>query len=72
MEAEVLGRNHFFYWMRPSASLLCLFIANEIFSDLNGIECSTLADLVTYSPEGNAMWIGEVFADSAHIDIVFA
>ena len=62
----------YYYLVRSSVSLLCLFIAYEIFGDLNGIECSALADLVTNAPKGDATGIGEVFADSAHIDIVFA
>ena len=45
---------------------------DEVFRYLYGVEGSALADLVAGEPEGDAVIVGEVFADAADVDIVFA
>ena len=39
---------------------------------MNGIQRSTLADLVAREPEGQAVLVAEVLADTTHIDVILA
>ena len=63
--------------IRSSAHPFRLFfelgvVLDEPFGYLYGIEGSALLDLVAYEPEGKAVGVGDVLADTAHIDIVAA
>ena len=43
---------------------------NKVFTNLNSIQGSTLANLVAREPEGQTVIIAEVFADTTYEDIV--
>ena len=40
--------------------------------DLHGIECRPLLDLVAHAPERQAVFIGQILADAAHVDGILA
>ena len=44
----------------------------EAFCNLDGVESSTLADLVTNNPDVHAVFASEVLTDTADVDIVRA
>ena len=43
---------------------------DEVFSDLDGIECGTLLDLIADEPEGDAVRVCKILADTAYEYIV--
>ena len=45
-------------------------ILEEPFRNLHRIEGSSLFDLVAHQPEGEAIGVGQVFADATHKDVV--
>lgn len=54
----------------PKLSLKFGIIFEKPFRDLHRIEGSSLFDLVAHQPEGEAIGVGQVFADAAHKDVV--
>ena len=59
-----------------SASSACplLHVAHldEIFGNLNGVQCGTLANLVAGEPQRVAVVVGKILAHTAHIHIIVA
>ena len=49
-----------------------IFYFEQIFGDLDGIQGGTLLDLVADGPERQAVRVGQVFADTSHVNRVFA
>ena len=51
-------------------SLFDIADADEVLGYLHGIECGAFLYLVADEPEGDAVGVGEVFADATYEDVV--
>ena len=62
----------FLYDFNHGCSLLHIAHLDEVFCNLHGVEGGTFLNLVAYNPEGEAVFVGQVLADTAYINRVFA
>ena len=52
--------------------ILNVAFAHQVFRNLHGVQRRTLLDLVAHNPERQSVVVGQVAADAAHVDGVFA